>query len=1135
PPHATTTPKPTTNAAQAKTLASQPLRFEPNRGQADARFAFLGRGPTDLGLSPTGVSFAASPGANVAMRFVGGRADAPMAGLDPLATKASYITGPDPAAWQTGLPTYGRVQAKGVYPGVDVVYRPAPQGFEYDLMVAPGADTGIIAMTFDGAAGLILDVNGDLLVGTGAATLRQHRPVAYQDIAGHHRTVPVAYVIRGDKVDFRLGAHDVSRPLVVDPQLTYSTYLGGSGFDTQVSPGPDGSVYIAGTTRRGGFPAGPGSVLQPNSPGGLYQVGVARFDRQGRLEWATYLGPSDNATGLAVDSQGSAYVSGAMSLSEQFPTTASAARGCGFSDDYLAKLDGKGERLLYSTCVGPNGNSNGGGGSRVVLGGLGLAYVASRSQDPNFPIKNAFRDTMPAGGSGVTLSLFDTSRSGEDSLAFSTWVGGGEVRGMAATADGVVFTGIAFSVDFSTPPDFPSASTNAEMGPGACVLNPDFGGRGYVARFRAGGTGPPQLTWSACLGPVVPLAVAVDPATQHIYVGGFVFPAINDLATTPTAYRAREQVSSNDNFLAEFDPTAGGTGSLRYLTQLGGNGNDAAMPGDPSSMALTAGLDGHVFVSTASTSTDLPVRNPVTPTGPRGGPSDVWVVELDTSKSGDASLVSSSVFGGSGGEEIYNSALDPTAGDILIAGNTGSSDFPITADAAQTQGGGLLFLRLAPSPSITSVAPSAALACGGTTVDVTGRKLGIPTSVTFGGTPAANVEVVDDTHLRVVAPSRAPGTVDLSVTTSAGVASVPFTYDPAPTPQIASLTPDRGPVDGGTPVSIAGSGFDCARQVSFGGVVLDVTPSPTLTVTSPAHGRGVVDVVVLADNGGTTLSSNPASFTYQAFPALSAVLPTCGAVGGKTQVLLVGTDLAGASTVNFGQTPVPAFANPADADHQVAAESPPLDPGVYDITVVGPDATSAVVPGLTFTVPCASVPPAGPPGGSDQPVGGTNQPVQPGGTLPSSPPTGGLTSPGFVTSPGSGANLSAAGGFTNPPTPAASLGLSTTPVLPVPAPTSGGLSAQSASVPPPTPPPLASPTGVPGATSQGAAQPGIAPSRDQGPSSAPQYNMVGGRDPELSIAYQAVGTLVLLLGCAVGARAQAKTKRSRPRRAWAYR
>ena len=176
---------------------------------------------------------------------------------DELPGKSNYIIGNDQRNWHTEVPRYGRVKYQDVYPGVDVVYYGNQQQLEYDFIVAPGADPDVIELAFEGAKDIHVDDTGDLLLDTGDSEVRLEAPVIYQEANGRRVQIPGGYrKTGGDRVAFHLGAYDSTRPLVIDPILLYSTYLGGSSndFALGIAIGPDGSAYVTGWATSIDFP-----------------------------------------------------------------------------------------------------------------------------------------------------------------------------------------------------------------------------------------------------------------------------------------------------------------------------------------------------------------------------------------------------------------------------------------------------------------------------------------------------------------------------------------------------------------------------------------------------------------------------------------------------------------------------------------------------------------------------------------------------------------------------------------------------------------------------------------------------------------------------------------------------------------
>jgi len=280
-------------------------------------------------------------------------------GLDPQPATVNYLLGPDRARWNTGAATFARIAQQGVYPGVDFVYYGNGGELEYDIVVAPGADAGAVRLGVEGAASVRLD-DGHLVIDTAAGPLTQRRPVAYQQIAGARVAVAADYELRGDEeVGLRLGAYDPSIALVIDPVLSYSTYLGGTGFDSVQHVAVDslGAAYVTGFSLNSTFPATVGDTTF----GGTRDAFAAKFSAAGALLWSTYLGGSGADTGfaIAVDSAGAAHIAG-NTTSSDFPATAGAFdttynSGVNFTTDaFAAKLTADGTALTWATYLGGN-------------------------------------------------------------------------------------------------------------------------------------------------------------------------------------------------------------------------------------------------------------------------------------------------------------------------------------------------------------------------------------------------------------------------------------------------------------------------------------------------------------------------------------------------------------------------------------------------------------------------------------------------------------------------------------------------------------------------------------------------------------------------------------------------------------
>jgi len=324
-----------------------PLSFEANLGQTDDSVKFLSRGsgyslfltPTEavLALStPQGKSKTISHGPAVKpqstpnpsptvvrMQLVDSNQHSQVTGLDPLPGIVNYFLGNDPKHWHTNIPTYAQVKYQQVYPGVDMVYYGNQQQLEYDFVVAPGADPNLIKLAFAGVNKVSVNGEGDLTLLVGTKLVQLHKPVVYQQVNGSKQVIANNnYDINSsNQVSFNLGRYDRAQPLIIDPVLSYSTYLGGSRLDngTGIAVDRAGNAYITGYTYSTNFPTQ--NPLQAAN-GGINDVFITKLNQNGdALLYSTYLGGSsnDNGFGIAVDRAGNAYITGRTG-STNFPT-----------------------------------------------------------------------------------------------------------------------------------------------------------------------------------------------------------------------------------------------------------------------------------------------------------------------------------------------------------------------------------------------------------------------------------------------------------------------------------------------------------------------------------------------------------------------------------------------------------------------------------------------------------------------------------------------------------------------------------------------------------------------------------------------------------------------------------------------
>ena len=400
--HETGESAPNRHVKVAGAYGKLPLSFEANAGQAHRRVRFIARGvgyglfltsdETVLALrSGTLGSDDSNPGTlsresykALRMKLVGARSRPSISGVDELPGKLNYFIGNDPRKWRNGVSAYSKVKYRDVYPGVDVVYHGSQGQLEYDFVIAPGRSPRRIKMAFKGMESITVDPDGTLVLRTAAGDIRQPKPIAYQDVDGVRQEVEVRYKVRGNEVSFEVGTYDSNHTLVIDPVLIYSTFLGGTSGDQGLGIAVDaqGSAYLTGSTTSMDFPLAGAFQNTLNSFGDAF---VVKLNPAGTaLIYSTYLGGDSDEIGhaVAVDSQGSAYVVG-TTFSGTFPVTPGA-----FQDTKDGSVD------AFVTKLSPSGSSLSystylGGDHSDVAYGIAVssdsrAYVVGRTESTRF-------------------------------------------------------------------------------------------------------------------------------------------------------------------------------------------------------------------------------------------------------------------------------------------------------------------------------------------------------------------------------------------------------------------------------------------------------------------------------------------------------------------------------------------------------------------------------------------------------------------------------------------------------------------------------------------------------------------------------------------------------------------------------
>jgi hypothetical protein len=625
------------------------------------------------------------------MRFLDGTADPTVNGVARLPGVTNYLVGPADG-WRVGIPSFARVVYTDVYPDIDVVFHGDRGRLEYDMVLGAGADPELLRLGFTGAGSMRLSGDGALLLGVPGGVVRQEPPLIYQTVRGARRTVSGEYVIEpGGGVGVDVGDFDPAWPLVIDPIIGYSTYVGGEHSDlaNAIAVDASGQVYVTGQTDSALFPTE--NAFDPTIGGGTCGFGfpcrdafVTKLSAGGNeVIYSTYLGGNsdDMGRGIAVDGNGNAYVTG-NTASPNFPVKNAiqptyhggtcGETGC-TGDAFLTKLSVTGSALVYSTYLGGAADDQGNG---IAVDAAGRPHVVGFTISADFPTQNAFQPVL----AGIRDAFVATLAVDGTSFAYSTFLGGEETGfdlREGANAVAVDALGSTYVTGETTAQDFPVRNAFQDHCASDC-----FGSRtdAFVTKFRPSGR---RLVYSTYLGGFTDegsmgheqgLGIGVS-AQGEAFVTGFTssrnFP-VTDGAFQETFAGGDEGVGG-DAFVTRFSASGA---TVVYSTYLGGQHDDTGL-----ALAVDGGGRAHVVGYTDSD--DFPTRSPFQ--GQLLGDFDAFVTKLNASGTG---LRYSTYLGGSQGDVIAFTVgtgvgLD-AAKNAYVAGWTNTTDFPIQGGFQET-------------------------------------------------------------------------------------------------------------------------------------------------------------------------------------------------------------------------------------------------------------------------------------------------------------------------------------------------------------------------------------------------------------------------------------------------------------------
>lgn len=631
-----------------------PLAFEPNVGQADPGALYLARSQgANLAFTRSGVDLSvaqpAEEASQVRLLFLGANPSVSLNGGIALAGKSNYMLGHDSTEWYTDVPNYSEINYRDLYRGVNLNYTGHAGTLKGTYTIAPGADPSRILWRYDSATQVKVDEAGNLQIGLGKPDQRlvEQAPVAWQEINGKRVPVHVNYRVGADGIiGFTVGNYDRAHTLVIDPVLSYSTYLGGTaddiGYDIAVSP--SGEIYVTGFTQSLNFPTS--NARQPSNAGGS-DVFVTKFNSTGNtLLFSTYLGGNghDEARGIALGFTGDAYITG-KTASTNFPTTPGAYQPNfrGGIEVFVSRLSANGSALVYSTYLSGTGNEE---GHAIALDYSNNIYVTGFTTSANFPTANAYQPAMR----GVQDAFLSKFSSDGTTLVYSTYFGGSQGLGgnyddglgVAADAGNNAYvTGFTGSTDFPTVNPI-QATNRGNFDAFAAKFNP-IGGVLY-STYLGGVSGDEGH------------GIALD-LTGAAYIVGTTF---SPDYPTASAYQPTNQ-GGGDAFITKINPAGS---ALALSTFLGGSGYDYGW-------GIAVDSYHNVFVTGQTGSSNFPTANPVQAS--LSGQADIYVSNL--AGTGQA-MIYSTYLGGDNYEHSFGIDVDE-AGAAYVTGDTYSPNFPV--------------------------------------------------------------------------------------------------------------------------------------------------------------------------------------------------------------------------------------------------------------------------------------------------------------------------------------------------------------------------------------------------------------------------------------------------------------------------
>lgn len=942
-------------------IAHLPIAFEPNQGQANGTVEFLAHAsgyglyllPSEAVLTVSERTTSGLQKAGIEMRLKSANTNAKPLGVDELPGHSNYFIGNNPSRWLRNIPQFSRVQYHDVYPGIDLAFYGNQHQLEYDFDVAPGADARQIELNFKGASKIEVASNGDLVLGLNGRELRFQAPHVYQKSETGEQAIAATFVLRGDdSAGFDVGSYDHTRALIIDPVLTFSSYLGGSGDEScsvitgaafvancpSVAIDSAGTIYVAGATttpNTGTFSGASPQLIGVMGTADVFLAHIVPSSSGGittaTLQSLTYIGGTgiQYPVGVGVDGGFNMYVAGTTNASD-FPTTSSAFQATAVSGGnhaFVSKIDPTGSSNLYSTYISGNGVDL---ASNMALDTQGRVYVIGTTTSTNLTTTVGALQATSNAANQFFFSKINPSRNTSASLEYSTYIGG------STPSNGVVIGG-GIAVDSNSNVYLAGGTNFSDMGsPNPWIVNafqstPQGGIDVWAAKLNAPANNTQQYTVSYGTyfgGSGDDIAYGINTDSTSTYVTGSTTSTNITPPSTTLTYQATNG-GGTDAFLAKFGvPAVTGTTQgvvpLDYFTYLGGSGTDIglAVVSDPATNPL-----GNARVVGLTASPNFPVAGALQSSF-GGGASDAFFARLNTTGTSSATNTSTASYLGGGGADIGTSIALDSALNTYLAGETSSGNFPTAnplASGGSLSGGTDAFVSIiGPNTSGLSMPQTTSInalpACDAANPTASPSPVGVGSPVTFSyyiynsGDPVSGVVFTDTLGV---------GSGSTSATTTQGSCGGATTTGPL----ICNLGTVNSSITTTTPTS-------CTNSTSSTNYAAKVTVTVTAPVpATPLQGSSSIgNSASLSFPGGTLAAISGAvplnDFSVKAAlapPSTSSTIPSGAQVNYAVTVtptgsgfsnsvsLACGAGLPSGSNCTFTSNPIPNMSSGAQS------------------------------------------------------------------------------------------------------------------------------------------------------------------------------------------------------------------------------